>query len=57
MKVCIENPDISVQEFMFVSDLVNPPKETPKPSKPKEKPSTQLTAEEEAELAELMEDD
>lgn len=41
-----------------ITDLVNPPKEVPKPPKPKEdKPITQLTAEEEAELAELMEDD
>ena len=42
----------------LLTDLVNPPKEVPKAPKPKEdKPTTQLTAEEEAELAELMEED
>lgn len=46
---------------MFISpDLISPPEEPPKPAPRQEKEpasTTQLTAEEEAELAELMDDD
>ena len=43
---------------IILVDLINPPKEPPKPApKEEEKPLSTLTAEEEAELAELMDDD
>ena len=45
---------------MSAVDLISPPKEPPKEAvKEEQKPATasQLTAEEEAELAELMDDD
>ena len=56
---CIFRVILKIDRFKIILDLLNPPKEatTSEPKEAKKDPASQLTKEEEAELAELMDED